>query len=55
MANDAVAVVKIRKNEDNSITPVIVLSSNEEKEHRLEILKNQVQFQLQPFQEIHSL
>ena len=34
----------IRGNEDNSITPVIVLSSNEEKEHRLEILKNHVQF-----------
>ena len=32
---------QIRKNEDNTITPVIVVSSNKEKEHRLNILKNQ--------------
>ncbi len=30
---------KIRENEDNSITPIIVISSNKEKEHRVEILK----------------
>ena len=30
---------KIKENEDNSITPIIVVSSNLEKEHRLEILK----------------
>ncbi len=29
----------IRNNEDNSITPIIVISSNKEKEHRVEILK----------------
>lgn len=30
---------QIRQNEDNSITPIIVISSNKEKEHRIEILK----------------
>ena len=30
---------KIRNDEDNSITPIIVVSSNFEKEHRIEILK----------------
>ena len=30
---------QIRQNEDNSITPIIVISSNKEKEHRVEILK----------------
>ena len=30
---------QIRENEDNSITPIIVISSNKEKEHRVEILK----------------
>lgn len=30
---------QIRENEDNSITPIIVISSKKEKEHRVEILK----------------
>ena len=34
---------KIRKNEDNMITPIIVISSNKEKEHRIEILKSCVE------------
>lgn len=35
---------KIRKDEDNSITPIIVLSSNREKEHRLKILDIGVEY-----------
>ena len=34
----------IRANEDNSITPIIVLSSNTDRNHRAEILKTSVQF-----------
>ena len=34
---------KIRSNEDNSITPIIVVSSNREKEHRVEVLKECVE------------
>ena len=34
---------KIRTNEDNSITPIIVISSNVEKEHRIEVLKECVE------------
>ncbi len=34
----------IRKNEDNSITPIIVLSSNGEKEHRINVLKTAVEY-----------
>ena len=34
---------KIRSDEDNSITPIIVISSNKEKEHRIEILKECVE------------
>lgn len=30
---------RIKENEDNSITPIIVVSSNMDKEHRLEVLK----------------
>lgn len=33
----------IRENEDNSITPIIVISSNREKEHRISILKSCVE------------
>ena len=33
---------KIRNDEDNSITPIIVVSSNSDKEHRLKILKKSV-------------
>ena len=32
----------IKNNEDNSITPVIIISSNYEKEHRVNVLKNSV-------------
>ena len=35
---------KIRQDEDNSITPVIVVSSNSETEHRLEILKQSIEY-----------
>lgn len=35
---------KIRENEDNSITPIVVLSSNNDKQHIIEILKNEVQY-----------
>ena len=35
---------KIRENEDNSITPIIVISSNKEKEHKVEILKTDVEY-----------
>lgn len=34
---------KIRANEDNSITPIIVISSNRAKEHRIEVLKECVE------------
>lgn len=35
---------KIRKDEDNSITPIIVVSSNFDKEHRVKILKEEVEY-----------
>ena len=35
---------QIRKNEDNTITPVIVVSSNKEKQHRVEILRQSVEY-----------
>lgn len=34
----------IRSNEDNSITPIIVISSNKEKEHIIEVLKTDVEY-----------
>ncbi len=34
----------IRSNEDNSITPIIVISSNREKEHSVDVLKTDVQY-----------
>ncbi len=34
----------IRSNEDNSITPIIVISSNREKEHAVDVLKTDVQY-----------
>lgn len=34
---------KIRVNEDNSITPIIVISSNRDKEHRVQVLKECVE------------
>lgn len=35
---------KIRENEDNNITPIIVTTASENKRHRLNILKTQVEF-----------
>lgn len=35
---------KIRNDEDNSITPIIVVSSNTDKEHRIRILKKSVEY-----------
>lgn len=35
---------KIRNDEDNSITPIIVVSSNSDKEHRIQILKESVEY-----------
>jgi len=35
---------QIRANEDNSITPIIVVSNSKNKEHQLEILKNSVEY-----------
>ena len=35
---------RIRRDEDNSITPIIVVSSNSIKEHRIEILKESVEY-----------
>lgn len=41
---DIIEVCKrIRSNEDNSITPIIVISSNKEKEHRVAVLKECVE------------
>ena len=42
---DVKEVCKIlRQDEDNSITPIIVISSNWDKDHRLEILKQSVEY-----------
>ena len=35
---------KIRKDEDNKITPIIVVSSNEAREHKLSVLKESVEY-----------
>ena len=35
---------KIRKNEDNSITPVLVISSNNNEEHKISIMKNSIEY-----------
>ena len=35
---------KVRKDNDNSITPIIVISSDIRKEHRIDILKNSVEY-----------
>ena len=34
----------IRENEDNSITPIVVISSNWEKEHRIKILEQSIEY-----------
>lgn len=35
---------KIRKNEDNSITPIIVVTNDNSKEHKIEILKRSIEY-----------
>lgn len=35
---------KIRENEDNSITPVLVISSNNDEEHKISIMKNNIEY-----------
>lgn len=35
---------EIRNNKDNTITPILVLSSNEDKEHKLDIIRNSVEY-----------
>lgn len=35
---------KIRANEDNSITPIVVISSNNNEEHNLSIIKNNIEY-----------
>ena len=35
---------QIRRDEDNAITPVIVVSSNGDKEHRMNILKESIEY-----------
>ena len=35
---------KIRENEDNSITPVLVVSKNDEEDHKISILENKVEY-----------
>lgn len=43
---------KIRSNEDNSITPIIVVSNNKDQKHQIEILRNCVEHYItSPFEE----
>ena len=35
---------KIRENEDNSITPVLVVSDNNDEEHKISIMKNNIEY-----------
>lgn len=35
---------EIRNNKDNTITPILVISSNEAKEHKLDIIRNSVEY-----------
>lgn len=35
---------KIRANEDNSITPVLVISSSDDEEHKISIMKNNIEY-----------
>ena len=34
----------IREDEDNNITPIIVISSNKDRDHHIKIIKNQVEY-----------
>ena len=38
---------KIRSDEDNSITPIIVVSSNKDKKHKIDILKHEIELYLE--------
>ncbi len=43
--NDILEICEsIRQNEDNSITPIIIVSSNKEKEHRTKILASEIEY-----------
>ena len=43
--NDILEICRaIRQNEDNSITPIIIVSSNKEKEHRIKILASEIEY-----------
>lgn len=45
LSNDVINICKlIRSQNDNSITPIIVISSDIRKEHRVDILKNSVEY-----------
>ena len=35
---------EIRQNEDNSITPVLVISSNPDESHKIDIMKNNIEY-----------
>lgn len=35
---------KIRENEDNSITPIMIISSNNKESHKIEIMKNNIEY-----------
>ena len=39
--------IKVRNDEDNSITPIIIVSSNKDTKHIVEILKNEVELYLE--------
>lgn len=46
---------EIRANEDNGITPIIVLSSNNEKKHRLAVLETAVEYYIKKPMDIDYL
>ena len=35
---------KIRKNEDNSITPILIISANDDETHKISIMKNDIEY-----------
>ena len=42
--DSTIALCKYIRNKDNAITPIIVVSSNKKEEHRIEVLKNGVEY-----------
>jgi diguanylate cyclase (GGDEF)-like protein len=45
---DAIKLCKtIRSDEDNSITPIIVVSSNTDRDHKVRIIKNQIEYYIE--------